>query len=204
MVSDEEVKDEETSESTALVRLTNLEIEERREQVQKLRLRGISIRSIAKIVQVSPNTVQRDLAAIRSRNSTALEQFEQNEHVGEALSRFEEVEERAWSEYHAAKKPSEKLSALNLIRTVQNDKLKALIETGFIQKDTPKAVVEHTHKIDWTPDMQDRIAEALLESTLNPQLEEPYPDAEIIDVAPGADENLDLDCEREDTEAPDG
>jgi predicted transcriptional regulator len=164
-------------------RLTQYEIAERRKNVERLRLRGLSVTAIAKLLKVEVWTVSKDLKAVQEQNIKEVNDFDQSAAVAEAMSRYREIEERAWAEYSSADSSRERLKALDLLRVTQGDKLKALADTGLIHKEPVQLEVKHTHQLDWTPEMRDNVARALLYQGLTPQLAEPTLDeAEIIEV----------------------
>ena len=184
-----EVKKQEPEEKS-LARSTEYELQERREQVQSLRIRGLSMRVIAKMLNVSPKTIERDLLAIRAQNESAVDASQQNQVVGEALARLRAVEERAWSEYHSSKKSHERLKALDLIRTLQNDQLKAFKDAGILSSGAEHTVeVTHTHRLDWSEEMKEKVSRALLQQSLTPHLAEPVPESEVIDATYTETEN---------------
>ena len=183
--------------STALQNIAQHEVDERRRQVEKLRLRGTPVSTIAKILNVSDKTIYRDLKAIREQNIEAVSKTEKEEHMANAMARYREIEERAWTDYHTAAEGSPaRIKALDLIRVIQSDKIKALRDTGFIQNQAQKVEVEVNHKLEevWSPELQAEVAQAMLQKALTPQLEEPVHEGEIIDA-----ELLD-DDEEEDTD----
>lgn len=156
---------------------TDYEIQERRTKVQRLRLRGLSAGSIAKLLGITPITVKRDLEAIQRVNVAQIDEFQQNQFVGESLVVFNEIMERGWSEYSSVPEGHPmRIKSLDLIRTTQNDKLRVLQETGMVRREP--AILEHRLSFDlpWDEEVKHAVAEALLHRRLVPQLPEPTPD----------------------------
>jgi hypothetical protein len=158
-------------------RATAYEMQERRQKIYSLRLRGMPQSAIAKLLDVDINVVQRDLAQIQKENSAKIDQFQQNGFVGEAMSVYDDITHRAWSEYAAAPAGTpHRLKSLDLIRTTQNDKLKVLEETGMITKEPVTIEHKHTFELPWDSSIQDAVVNALIQQKLTPQLAEPTPD----------------------------
>ena len=171
-------------------RASKEEIAERRTAVKRLRLRGLGYRSIAKIVGVGHMTIKRDLEAIRHSNKTRVTMLDQSEHVGESLSVFEEVELRAWQDYHDADKGSQQRQRfLAEIQSARQNQTKLLMDLGVINRVAErKHITVSTEVISgWTPDAQDLVALAILKSQMKPLLEPRQDEAllapkEVIDV----------------------
>lgn len=182
-------------------RITKYEQESRQEQICSLRLRGLTFVNIAKVLGISISTVQKDFKAIQKINAKRIDGLEQAEFIGESLAHYEEIEKKAWSEYHGAKKTQEKIKALDLIRVIQGDKIKALKEVGLIRGAEVKQVdVTHHHQLDWSVETQQRVAKAMLQASLTHQLAEPVAESEIIDVSVNDAEDACVNVEKEKSE----
>jgi hypothetical protein len=171
--------------STALQALNQQDIDDRRREVEKLRLRGFSVNAITKALAVSAKTVYRDLEHIRAMNLAEVSTTEKDEHLANALVRYREIEEQAWAEYAASEPGSaSRLRALDLIRVTQGDKIKALRDTGYIRVEAQQVEVTVNHKLGevWSQELQAEVANAMLSRALTPQLEEPLPESDIIDA----------------------
>lgn len=188
-------------------RLTEYEVMERRTQVQKMRLRGLSVPAIAKLLKnvdgtpVSEQTIHADLRAIQKENVQLIDKADKIEWVAQSIATFKDLEERAWADYHSSKDGTrDRIAALNLIRSIENDKIKILTSTGFIKAD-PKQIdvnVDHYHehdKIDvnhqlelkeahpvWTKEIIDDVSKALMDRLLTTNLADPVPPEDIIDA----------------------
>lgn len=163
-------------------KLVKYELEERRKRIFQLRLRGLSVTTIAKILNVSPSLVSSDLKKVRRENKGGIDGIDQNEFIGESLAIFDELQEKGWSEYQqlVGEKncSNQRLKALDLIRTIQKDKVDVLTEVGLIGEEEAPLEVAHVHRLEWTPEIQERVARALIEQSLTTVLPEPIPDEE--------------------------
>ena len=187
---------------TALQALNRYDLDDRRREVEKLRLRGLSATAISKLLNVSQKTIYRDLEVIRETNLSLVSVTEKDEHLANALTRYREVEERAWAEYHSAPEGTPvRIKALDLIRVTQSDKIKALRDTGFIQTQAQQVEVRVEHKLEevWSPELQAEVAQAMLDRALTPQLAEPIPESDVIDAEIVETENLKNDKTRADS-----
>ncbi len=170
---------------TAIQKANQLEVEDRREQVQGLRLQGHSIRSIADLTGSSRATVQRDLEHIKNSNASRVDETESNIVVAEALSYYHALETEAWASYRAAKEgSSQAIKALDLIRVIQGDKVKALRDTGFIKTGPAQVEVQVHHKLEQvvTPELMAEISMSLLQKGLTTQLPEPIPQEDVMEA----------------------
>src|SRR5258706_4639384 len=66
-------------------RASEYEIMERRQQVYRLRLRGMSLSEIATEVKVNVFTIRRDLESIHKRNQGEVDKFQQSQFIGESM-----------------------------------------------------------------------------------------------------------------------
>lgn len=163
-------------------RLSQYELRERRWEVQQLRLRGMALRDIAKKLNICIKTAHNDLQAIQAENHDSIDTLKQQQVLAETLARFDNVEQTAWSEYAKDElTPGQRLRALDLVRVCVNDKLKVLMDVGLVHKAESESTVKHVHSLDWSPEMQDAVAQSLLEQQLTTPLLEPVPD-DYIDV----------------------
>lgn len=153
------------------------EIMQRRQQVQRLRLRGLSIGEIAKQLKVSFLTAQKDLECVQKDNHGTVDAFQQAQFVGESLCMFDEVVQNAWREFESAPPGSKhRLQSLDLVRITQGDKFKALQDVGMLQKAAQQ--IEHKYSMDlpWNDDLKDAVIDKLLQTQLSTTLALPTPD----------------------------
>jgi hypothetical protein len=175
-----------------LGKLTKFEIADRRRKVMRLRLRGLGIPQIARVIQISESTVESDLLEVQKINQQAVNNFEKNQFIGESLLVFSELEERAWAEFSAAESgTSHRLKSLELIRSLNKDKIDALVDTGVIKKAEDAQIIEHHHSIKWDEDLKSKIAKAMLEASLKTKLLEPTPESytqPLVDIVQSVEE----------------
>lgn len=182
------------------------EITDRRQQVIRLRLRGMGYRAIAKELGVGHMTVKRDLEAISEETRTKMGKLEKDYVLAQSLSVYEEIETQAWDQFSkSAPGSTQRANFLQVVRAARNDQAKLLMDIGLISK-TPQEV-RHvvTSKVieGWTPAAQDLVALAIIKAGLTPAME-PIPDTNqlpasfpsVIDAPPDSDED------EEEQEAP--
>jgi hypothetical protein len=165
-----------------LKRLSRFEAAERRTHVAKLRMQGVQVRQIAKILGIGINVVVRDMEVIAEENKKSISEFDKQRYIGDGLARYEELRQRAWSEYFEATEPRFKLKALDVLRSIQKDEFDALTQTGVIapEPEQPQVVHTHTLKLDWSPEMRERVSQALLQQSLRTTLAEPLPELPVV------------------------
>lgn len=154
------------------------EMDDRRKQVVRLRMRGLGYRSIAKILGIGHMTVKRDLEAIRDANQKRVTQFEHEQTIGECLSVFEEVELKSWEQFDAMPLGSQHgAKYLEQIQDARNNQIKLLTDIGLIRREPAKVDLRvRTEAIaHWTPEAQDLVAMAIIKAKLSPP-KEPRPD----------------------------
>jgi len=158
-------------------RTSQYEMMQRRQNVQRLRLRGLSISEIATQLKVSYLTAQRDLESVKLVNQEQVKNFQQEQFVGEAMTLFDELRQHAWNEFEQAQPGSRhRLQSLDMIRTLQNDKVKALQDTGLLMKVAHEVKHEHTIALPWTDEMKRAASSQLLQSQMTAKLALPTPD----------------------------
>lgn len=166
-------------------KMTKFEIQDRRKKIQKLRFKGISISNIAKLLQVSVGTVEKDLKALAQENREKLAGFTSDDFLAHEELFYDELMELGAAELMATKSNTPlKFRALEFIRSVRNDRRQAYKDCGFISEVTELNVNKQiTHSIPWDADTKKKIAIALVNMEIeNAALEEPKPDENIIDV----------------------
>jgi len=161
-----------------LARLNKYESAERRQQIARLRMQGLGVAQIGKILGVSSVTVSKELMVIGDENKRTVSSFDKQRYIGEGLARYEEIRQRAWAEYYSATEQRHKLKALDVLRSIQRDEFDALIQTGIVSPDPEPQQVEHKHvlHLDWSDEMKERVTQALLQQSLRSNLAEPTPE----------------------------
>lgn len=174
-----------------MARYGQFEIADRRDKVHKLRVAGHTLKQIQDILKISKSTVFRDLEAIRAETEKHVDEDERRDHLVNALSRYDALEASAWDQYRAAEAgmPAA-IKALDLLRVLNADRIKALKDTGYIKAETQQVEVQVNHRLEevLTPQLRDDMSMLLLEQKLTPNLAAPVPEDEIIDVEPLEDE----------------
>jgi hypothetical protein len=163
-------------------RMTKYEIENRRKQAYKLRMRGISLPNIAKLLKVSVGTVHRDLAAIAEANREALKGFTPDDFLAEDKAFYDELIELGYQEYLNSKTNTpQRFRALDFLRITRNDRRQAHIDCGLLNENIK---IDHkvTYDLPWDEATQKIIAEELVKRSLDTALLEPIPDENIIEA----------------------
>lgn len=162
-------------------RLTKDEIEERRQKVHQLMVRGLSQKRIAEIVEVSAATITRDIAVIK-KNVTKYKNFNREEFIADTITGYDDIWSECWKIASETNDKELKLKAMTAARLALNDKRKALQETGVVKKE----MVGNNNQIHvnliggLTPEQIEKAALSFLNSGMKTQLQMPEPD--VIDV----------------------
>ena len=147
--------------------------------------------AIAKSLGVCKRTIGRDLHAVRS---TPVKPEDEDGVWDVVTSHLAEVEEQARSIFtDPAKSPSAQIQALDVFRKTQGDRMRLAKEAGYFGQAPKRVEVAHSVSLErWTPEQRSRLADALIEATLTPQLPQPVPEEDYLDIQPtfSATENL--------------
>lgn len=150
------------------------EVQQRRKDVLRLRMRGHSYGEIAGKLAISINTVKNDLTAVRDENEHAVKSFSQEHFVGETMIVYDDIIARAWEEYFACPAGAKnRITALDLIRATQGDKFKALSDVGLVDKKEAEVKHRHVHEMPWDDKLQQQVIAGMIERSLTPQLAAP-------------------------------
>lgn len=150
------------------------EVQQRRKDVLRLRMRGHSYGDIAAKLAISVNTVKNDLTAVREENEHAVKSFSQAHFVGETMVVYDDIIARAWEEYFACPAGAKnRITAMDLIRATQGDKFKALMDVGLIDKKEQEVKHRHVHEMPWDDSLQQQVIQGMIERSLTPQLAAP-------------------------------
>lgn len=164
-------------------KMTKVEIEQRRKQVRKLRLRGLSISNIAKLLTVSVGTIQRDLDAIVEESRKELANFTPNDYLAEDKAFYDELIELGYSEFMSAKPNTpQRIRALEFLRQARGDRRQAYKDCGLIQNQDVNVQHEVVYNLPWNDDVQKVIAVELLKRSLSAPPQEPQLDTNIVDI----------------------
>ncbi len=114
---------------------------ERQKVIQRLALRRLTQRAIATALNVSPATVNVELAAIRQHHIARGTTANRAEIIGEALTVYDEVEKYAWDTFHNAKPENPlRLKALEMVMKARGESLKIQGNLGLLAHTEADAV----------------------------------------------------------------
>lgn len=115
------------------VMANNAEIQNRRNAVQSFIVQNIPLLDISKTLQVSEDTIRRDVIAIQKDNREKLKKENALEGLlDEAGIHFNELERQYWRVYTTTDNDNAKLGALNGLTRCLGDKVNMLIRLGVI------------------------------------------------------------------------
>ena len=169
---------------------------ERQVTISRLKMRGLSQTAIASVLGVSQPIVSKELKKIKKVHQERGVTLDKNAMVGQTVSVYEEVEQKAWELFHTSPDDSShKSQALSLVMQARDKQIKLMTDLGFIEKAAQK--VDHSIQVkaplleSWDKQGKQRLSENILVAQLNP-LDEPEPpedddiqDAEIIEEDDG-------------------
>jgi hypothetical protein len=121
---------------------------EQQKLIARLRMRGLSQKAIAQVIEVTPARVCQEVKAIREHYITKGGNLDQAALVGESLTLFEEVEQKAWEVFHQDE--SKKLRALDTVMNARERQIKLLMDLGILRR----AATEHLHGVVVSPVLQ--------------------------------------------------
>jgi hypothetical protein len=161
------------------------DIEDRRSQVVKLRLRGHTFDEISTKLGVSTVTVRRDYAKYKEESKQTVVDFDKEDFIAMQISGLEDVIQLAQKEFDSIPRGApQRLKCLDVIRNTRNDIAKLMSDAGLIEK-----IEKHQHIITqevihgWSPELKEAAAHAYLQASLRTQLPPPEPpELDIIDV----------------------
>jgi DNA-binding transcriptional MerR regulator len=162
-----------------------LKPEERREHVKRLRYKGVSISSIAKILRVSEKTVSRDLTKIYEERRSSAINLDPWEQIGETIEFFREVEEQSMLNATASgKNPSHRNGFLNTAIKARIERAKFQLEVGVIPRAADRRLISveiNGKSVDkLTTDELIEYKKALLEKLSRNQLTDSVIEGELI------------------------
>lgn len=165
----------------------------------RLRNRGLTHREIANIRGITPQAVSWEFGKIKAYYQSKGKSIDQDSLVGETVSIFNEIEQKAWDIVHSEKADDElKLKAMNTVMSARERHTKLLMDIGRLDKAAKK--IEHTvsqedstfiSKLRENPNMVQGAVKSIIEAHLT-ELAAPVPpsvlddeisDAELVDVS---------------------
>jgi len=125
---------------------------QRREQVKKYFIRGLSYREMANLLGVSHETIRKDVNAVIDEILQALTTTEGQNLIAETALQLKEIEREAWRIYHSTDREHIKLQALQRAESAR-EKLIKILQSLEVLRQAPQRV---------ELSVQDRIVEELL------------------------------------------
>lgn len=181
------------------------EIEQRRKDVLKLRMRGLNYHNIATTLGISVFTVRNDLAALQKEAKKRTDNFQAAAFVGEVVESLDDVIARAWEEFNANLIGTKgRTDALRLIQAANIDKLKVLIDVGLVSKVAQEVKHKVSMELPWDEGMKQAVIHQMLQRSLKPQNALPTPDPdhgpgkqiEVAEIVPEKPESVEVNHER--------
>ena len=171
------------------------ELNERQRRILNYRFRGLTQTAIAKLEEVSQPMIAKEIRTIKKVFAEQGRSIDQEQVVGESVSLYQEVEQRAWEMYftHKAEKPSAANKALDTVMAAREKTIKLMMDLGIMKK----AAIEHEHTMKVAPFFEqfDSLEEAQKQSALRNvidvhlgELEEPEPPQLLADLEPAEGE----------------
>lgn len=109
----------------------------------RLRSRGLTHKEIANIRGITPQAVSWEFGKIKEYYAAKGKAIDQDSLVGETVSIFNEIEQKAWDIVHSDKADDDtKLKAMNTVMSARERHTKLLMDIGRLDKAAKK--VEHT------------------------------------------------------------
>jgi len=115
-------------------------IEERRERVWEMLMRGVSQKEMAQALGVHKNTIVNDVAELRKQHREAVRDSDVHDEIGDTAAKFNDIFRYAMMEYTTAENERSKATFLEKAMTALSKKVALLVETGIL----PKAAQEIT------------------------------------------------------------
>jgi len=148
---------------------TESEIELRRLEVARQRLRGKSIVEIANDMNYSEVTIKNDLDAVYEARKEYLTQFSQVDFVNQSLAIFQELERRAFNQMDFIPAGDSRHSKfINDIRNTRQSMIGLLQDAGLVRKESPEVKVNVTMEVlnGWSPKQIDIVSESILDAAI--------------------------------------
>lgn len=167
-----------------------------RKSTLQLRLKGLTVREIAHAQARDVKAVMVDLMAVRQDLREDIGRYQQDELVGEALAVYDDIITKSWRQFELTpdNRGSTKHKFLDLVRVVENDKIKLLEDIGIINAAPVQTETKVTFDIPWDDATKQTVALALIQKSLTSSLPEPTPEGDgnsenIIDITPVSDQD---------------
>lgn len=175
-----------------------VELTDKQRQVFKLKLRGFTQKAIGEVMGISQPAVAKHWKKIQERFAEVGASIDQERVVGESVSLYQEIEERAWELFYLAKSATNKDGklqpklgdanrALGTVMAAREKSLNLLMDLGLLKR----AAIEHDHVLHESPLMEAwkkgdaqkrlRLTSRVIETQLE-ELDDPLPPEDITDA----------------------
>lgn len=168
------------------------ELSERQRRIVNYQYRGLTQKAIAQLEDVSQPYISAQIKKIREVYKSVGRTIDQEVVVGETVSVYGEVEQRAWELYfkHKDTTPSAANKALDTVMTSREKTVKLFMDLGIMNR----KAIEHEHTVKAVPfleqfeNMKEEAKQAELQNVIEVSLttlEEPEPpqlEADIEDA----------------------
>ena len=122
------------------------ETKDRRMEVFRLQMRGVSQAAMAKVLQVNRNTIIRDVRWLKDHVRELALDADKFGEVGNAMKFYEEIEREAMFQYHEVDAPHAKNNLLMTAITAREKKVRLMADMGIIDK----APTDVNLNMDWS------------------------------------------------------
>lgn len=110
---------------------------ERKEQlllVRRLRLQGLTIKEVAAVAEISERTVYNRLNELRDEARKRAATAEHWQELGGSISRFEDIYDAAWQNYHRTTDFDVRAKMLKIAAEAETKRATLMMDTGVIRK----------------------------------------------------------------------
>jgi phage terminase small subunit len=125
------------------------ELNERQRRIVNYKLRGLTQTAIAQLEEVSQPYIAAQLKKIREVYAAIGRTIDQEQVVGETVSLYSEVEQRAWEMFfkHKDTNPAAANKALDTVMTSRDKSNKLMMDLGILAR----KAIEHDHTLKVAP-----------------------------------------------------
>lgn len=190
------------------------ELDMRRRDAYKMRLRGMTYAEIGEALGVSHVTARNDVEKAKSMAIHDTANYDSKDHVAEMMAAYDDILQTSWEISKSTRDPEVRLKALQEVRKTVNDKQKALMNAGMLgPQNVPTPTTLNIGVIGhWSEANIQEAIQAVLGLQLTTPVLDPEPDTEaelveekitkVADVAvqPTAEQQIVTDSEEDDDE----
>jgi len=153
---------------------TTAKVKQRRQDVKRRIARGLTQKKIAKQLDVSHRTVQRDVRAIKDQIMKEIKEEPIEKILFELTANMESISEEYWTMYHDETASDQvQLGALNSLKDLITSKIKTLQRLGIVREE-PLEVhqkIEQNNLEGALEELRDEIEETNIDE-IDPELED--------------------------------